>query len=71
VLAEPDRYQVVALAAHRSTGALAGQAARLRPAVVAVAVPAPRLRTLGEAAVVGRTQAAAARIAARLAGSKP
>ena len=37
MLAEPDRYQVVALAAHRSTGALAGQAARLRPAVVAVA----------------------------------
>jgi DNA-binding IclR family transcriptional regulator len=38
------------------------------PAVVAVAVPAPRLRALGEAAVVERTRAAAARIAARLAG---
>jgi DNA-binding IclR family transcriptional regulator len=42
-------------------------AARLA-AVVAVAVPAPRMRALGESGVAQRTVAAAARIAARLEG---
>jgi DNA-binding IclR family transcriptional regulator len=45
----------------------AGDPARLA-AVVAVAAPAPRMRTLGEALVVERTLAAAARIESRLAG---
>jgi len=40
-------------------------------AVVAVAAPAPRMRTLGESAVAKRTLAAAARIAARLEGRTP
>jgi len=37
-------------------------------AIVAVAAPAPRMRSLGEAEVAARTLAAAARIAARLVG---
>jgi hypothetical protein len=37
-------------------------------AIVAVAAPAPRMRSLGEAEVARRTLAAAARIAARLEG---
>ena len=45
-------------------------AARLA-AVVAVAAPAPRMRTLGESEVAKRTLAAAALIAARLAGRTP
>ena len=40
-------------------------------AVVAVAAPAPRMRSLGETEVAKRTLAAAARIAARLEGRTP
>jgi DNA-binding IclR family transcriptional regulator len=46
-------------------------AARRLAAVVAVAAPATRMRTLGESEVAKRTLAAAARIAARLEGRTP
>jgi 1-deoxy-D-xylulose-5-phosphate reductoisomerase len=48
VEAAPDRYEVVALAAHRSVERLADQARRLRPALVAVGDPgaASRLEPL-------------------------
>jgi IclR family acetate operon transcriptional repressor len=44
------------------------KAAERLAAIVAVAAPAPRMRSLGEAEVARRTLAAAARIAARLEG---
>ena len=46
-------------------------AAKRLAAIVAVAAPAPRMRSLGEAEVARRTLAAAARIAARLEGRTP
>jgi 1-deoxy-D-xylulose-5-phosphate reductoisomerase len=39
VMAEPDRFHVLALAAQRSVGVLADQAARLRPELVAIGEP--------------------------------
>jgi 1-deoxy-D-xylulose-5-phosphate reductoisomerase len=39
----PDRFRVVAIGAHRSTEALAAQAHRLRPEIVAIADPAQAL----------------------------
>ena len=47
------------------------KAAERLAAIVAVAAPVPRMRSLGEAEVAARTLAAAARIAARLEGRTP
>jgi DNA-binding IclR family transcriptional regulator len=67
VLAAPVWMQAVGTQAARMRAPAMTAGARLA-AVVAVAAPAPRMRTLGESEVAKRTLAAAARIAARLEG---
>ncbi len=71
VSAEPERFKVVALAAHRSVEVLAEQAVRLRPELVAIGDPdlAPALATLvppGTEVMSGPDGLAAAAVAAEV-----
>jgi len=71
VSAEPGRFKVVALAAHRSVKVLAEQAARLRPELVAIGDPdlAPTLAALvppGTEVMSGPEGLAAAAVAAEV-----